>query len=300
MAEKKIKDLGGNLYKYGNGKQLLVRNTLYLEYKNLLMNAITITNTDFVDEVLIKDCLIENGCVGYDKITKQWSDVYGEGIDKKGNPTTLNFVFRNGASFSRQAYYDNNPEGAYLIKATPNMLPLGRVILDSCNKMANVDVAIEQNLGAVKTPFVAVCKNKDIQLSLENAIKDKESGKPVIIASDELGEALKGIDFNTEYIIDKLCEYQSHERDLLLNKLGIMSANTDKRERVQVGEVNATVGQCVDYIYLLIDTFNKQCESYGIDKRMQLNGALEELYTFNAGEENEENEENNTKEGDNE
>lgn len=295
MAGKKIKDLGGNLYKYGNGKQLLVRNTLYLEYKNLLMNAITITNTEFVDEVLIKDCLIENGCVGFDKITKQWCDVYGEGIDKKGNPTSLNFIFRNGKSFSRKAYYDNNPNGAYLIKATPNMLPLGRVILDTCDKISNADIAIAQNLDAVKTPFVAICKNKDIQLSLEKAIEDKQNGKPVIFASDELGEALKGVDFNTEYIVDKLCEYQSHERDLLLNKLGIMSANIDKRERVQVGEVNATVGQCVDYIYLLIDTFNKQCESYGIDKRMELNGALEDLYA-NV----DESEENIEKEGNNE
>ena len=94
-------------------------------------------------------------------------------------------------------------------------------------------------------------------------------------------------DFNTEFIVNDLVQYQTHERDLLLNKLGIMSANTDKRERVQVGEVNATVGQCVDYIYLMIDTFNRQCEDYGIDVKMSLNGALEDLYT-NEGNNDEE------------
>lgn len=280
MADKKIRDLGGNTCKYdGKSKRMLVRNTLYLEFKNLLMNAIEITNTDYNDEIVIKDCLIEDGCVGYDKITNKWCNVYGAGVDERGNPTALNFVFKNGVSFTRKAYYDDSSDGAYIINGTPDKLPVGLVILESCEKIANCDIAIKQNLDACKTPFVAVAKTKDIQLSLEHAIEDKEDGKPVIIVDDNLADALKGVSFETQYIVDKLTEYQSHERDLLLNKLGIMSANVDKRERVQVGEVNATLGQCIDYIYLMIDTFNKQCETYGIDKEMRLNGAIEELYT---------------------
>ena len=57
-----------------------------------------------------------------------------------------------------------------------------------------------------------------------------------------------------------------------------MSANIDKKERVQVGEVNATTGQCVDYIYMIIDTFNKYCNYYNLPFKMSLNGSLEELY----------------------
>ena len=79
-------------------------------------------------------------------------------------------------------------------------------------------------------------------------------------------------------MVDKFATYRDQERDRLLNKLGIMSANINKRERVQVGEVNATVGQCMDYIYLLIDTFNKQMETYGLPFEMVLNESLEELY----------------------
>ena len=75
------------------------------------------------------------------------------------------------------------------------------------------------------------------------------------------------------------------ERDKLLNKLGIMSANINKRERVQVGEVNATVGQCSDYIYMLVDCFNKQMDTYGLPFKMELNGSLEELYTGGPEEE---------------
>ena len=89
---------------------------------------------------------------------------------------------------------------------------------------------------------------------------------------------MKGVQTETPYMVDKFVTYRDQERDRLLNKLGIMSANINKRERVQVGEVNATVGQCMDYIYLLIDTFNKQMETYGLPFEMVLNESLEELY----------------------
>ena len=57
-----------------------------------------------------------------------------------------------------------------------------------------------------------------------------------------------------------------------------MTNSIEKRERVQSAEVNATIGQATDYIYLLIDTFTKQCETYGLDFEMVLNGSLEEIY----------------------
>ena len=57
-----------------------------------------------------------------------------------------------------------------------------------------------------------------------------------------------------------------------------MTANINKKERVQSAEVNATIGQATDYIYMLIDTFNKQMDAYALPFKMELNGALEEIY----------------------
>ena len=145
--------------------------------------------------------------------------------------------------------------------------------------MLECDISIRQNLKATRTPFVAVVKDKDTRLSLLSAIEQKEEGKPAVVTSTDIAEGLKGVVFDTPYIVDKVEQYRTIIRDRLLNKLGIMSANINKRERVQVGEVNATVGQCVDYIYLWIDTFNAQMKDYGLPYRMELNGALEELYT---------------------
>ena len=60
--------------------------------------------------------------------------------------------------------------------------------------------------------------------------------------------------------------------------MGILTANTDKRERVQSAEVNAKLGEASDYIYLLIDNFNRQATSYGLPFRAVYNGSMEEIY----------------------
>ena len=257
---------------------------LYVEYKNLLMNAVKIEGLKYDVETFVKNNLIECGAVGYDALTDKWANVYGAGLNELGNPAQLTFVFRNGKGFTRKAYYEANKIGAYKINALPIEYALGIMIKKTTNFMENCDVAINQNIDACKTPYIVVCEDEDLQLSIEHAIEQKETGKPVIVVSKNLGEALKSININVDYIADKILTLRDIERDKLLNKIGIMSANINKRERVQVGEVNATVGQCEDYIYMLIDTFNKQMETYGLPFKMKLNGSLEELYNDNVDE----------------
>ena len=242
------------------------------------MNAVSIEGVDYNVEVLIKDALIEGNQCGYDSITGKWAFVYGEGLNELGNPTNLTFVFRNGVSFARSAYYEPDTNGAYIIKALPSSMSLGTMIANATEFLATCDIAINQNINACKTPFIIVAKSPDLRLSVEHAIQQQQDGQPVIIVSEDLGEALKSVNTSVEYLADKLLTIRDAERDRLLNKLGIMSANINKRERVQVGEVNATVGQCEDYIYLMIDTFNKQMDTYGLPFKMRLNGSLESLY----------------------
>ena len=274
---KKIRDLYPA--RFGEaGKLRAEANDLYTEYKNLLMNAVTIDGVDYPVETFIKDACIECGCVGYDKLTGKFSLVYGEGLNELGNPTRYTFVYRNGKAYNREAYYDDAADGCYRIMALPDMFSMGKMIEHTTLFMANCNRAIAQNVDATKMPFIAIMKNKDLQLSLETALSQKQDGKPVIIVSEDLGDALKGVKVETEYVADRLLMLRDAERDRLLNRLGIMSANINKRERVQVGEVNATVGQCVDYIYLWIDTFNKQMQTYGLPFSMRLNASLEELY----------------------
>lgn len=270
MAKKKIRDLNPA---FSGGAS-----TRFLEYKNLLINAVSIKGLKFNEERFVKSCLIENGAVGFDRLTDKWANVYGEGINDLGNPETLTFVFPNRSTYQRRAYYEPDEMGAYMILALPNTFALSTMIRDTVEVEAMCDKAIRQNLKACQTPYIVVVKDEDTRLSVLQAIQQKEEGDPVVIVSADISEGLKGVQTETPYMVDKFVTYRDQERDRLLNKLGIMSANINKRERVQVGEVNATVGQCMDYIYLLIDTFNKQMETYGLPFEMVLNESLEELY----------------------
>lgn len=284
---KKVKDL--NPY----GTMPYGVNNRYDEYLNLLLNSVKITYKEGADlpytvETFVKRQLFENGKVGYSKIASQSDEetlgfyvAFGQGRNKIGNYQTLIFRSVNGqVEFTEPACYTNEEDGAYIINALPNKdgITIGDIIKETTDFMTTCDVAIRQNVEACKTPYIVVCKNKDLMLSFEQALQQKILGQACLVVSEDLGEGLKSVKIDVDYLADRFAEIRDFERDTLLNKLGIMTANINKKERVQSAEVNATIGQATDYIYLLIDTFNKQCDTYGLPFEMLLNGSLEEIY----------------------
>ena len=267
--------------KYGRFKKNAY--TRYDEYKNLLANEVSIVDKttgnpiNFADETFAKNALID-GCVGYDKLSKKFYYVYGEGIDEYGNPTELNLITANGKTIRRPASYDNNVDGAYILKAYPFGFSLSGLIEKATDFISECDTAIGQNLEACKTPYIVVCKNADLRKSFDTAIEKKSLGQAVIVVSEDIGDGLKAVNITTNYLVDKFVEARDHEENKLLNKLGILTANTAKKERVQSAEVNSTLNVSSDYIYLFIDTFNKQCDTYNLPFEMVFNGSMEELY----------------------
>ena len=279
MARRKIKDLNPVSICKANGVY-----SRFDEYFNLLMNAVKVVSAqgeeaiNYETETFLKRGLFENGAMGYDKLTKQWYYVYGQGLNKFGNPTSLIFVTANGKTFERKAYYENEEDGAYKVDALPINMSMSQLIKATTDFMTNCEVAMKQNLEACKTPYIVVCKDEKLRLSFETALQQKVLGQACIVVSEDLGDGLKAVDIGVTYLVDKFAEARDTERDTLLNKLGILTANTDKKERVQSAEVNASLGQASDYIYMLIDNFNKQCDSYGLPFKMTFNGSMEEIY----------------------
>ena len=279
MAKRKIKDLNPISICRANGVY-----SRFEEYFNLLMNAVKVVSAqgeasiNYEEETFLKRGLFENGSMGYDKITKKWYYVYGLGLNDDGDPTELCFVTANGKTFTRPAYYDNKDDGAYKVDALPINMSMSQMIKATTDFMINCEMAMKQNLEACKTPYIVVCKNENLRLSFETALQQKQTGQAVVVVSEELGDGLKAVDIGVTYLVDRFAEARDTERDTLLTKLGILTANIDKKERVQSAEVNATLGQASDYIYMLIDNFNKQCDSYGLPYKMLFNGSMEEIY----------------------
>ena len=282
MAKRKIKDLNPISICRTNGVY-----SRFEEYFNLLMNAVKVVSAqgeasiNYEEETFLKRGLFENGSMGYDKITKKWYYVYGLGLNDDGDPTELCFVTANGKTFIRPAYYDNKDDGAYKVDALPINMSMSQMIKATTDFMINCEMAMKQNLEACKTPYIVVCKNENLRLSFETAIQQKQTGQAVIVVNEDLGDGLKAIDIGVTYLVDRFAEARDTERDTLLTKLGILTANIDKKERVQSAEVNASLGQASDYIYMLIDNFNKQCDSYGLPYKMIFNGSMEEIYLNN-------------------
>lgn len=256
------------------------------EYLNILANAVNIKATDGETDLsapvqtFIKTRFFLENQIGYSRMLNKWFRIAMAGsLNDLGNYNKAMFMTMNGHSFQAELDYDPNPDGNYLITGLeiPGITYFG-LIARSCKFIANAECAKNQNLEASKFSKIITCRNDDLRLSIEQACQQVKNGEPVIVVSSELGEAMKGEDISSMFHVNEIMEAQDREENKLLTKLGTLSANTQKRERVQSAEVNAGIGMASDYIYMLIDHFNKQCETYGLPFEMEFNGSLEELY----------------------
>lgn len=267
------------------------------EFMNLLLNAVALKRTDgetvpYPQEQFFKKQLIFRNVVGYCRVGDVFTEVDGMDIDLYRFPEYIIMRTGNGRPLgTRKADYAPNLNGNYILFGLPFSMSLAELVFSAADEIAETDKAIRQNRRACQTPYFMICSDPETRLSLEHAIQQQQDGEPVVIVDEKIAGDIKGIATVTPFLVDKFLQYRDAVRDRLFNKLGIMSANINKKERVQVGEVNATVGQCLDYIYMLVDNLNRQFESYDLPYRMETNGSTEELYTdMDGGEESEEEE----------
>lgn len=282
----KLKDLGGN--KKGGGKTPPPYfKDDYEEFKALLFNAFTVDGLDYDAQTYLKNLIIENNRFGYMVDEGAIAQVTEEGkyIGRYGYRQFLVFTFPDGTTKRRLNIRSNLKSlptyGGYIINGLPAGVTYGEIIRRSVDIMKLCDEVIWQNLNAIKTAKIVTVKDPDTLLSVEQAVQQIQAGVPIIEVSSGLAEALKAVDVSTPYIADRIQEFKRQIRDELLIRIGTMSANITKRERVQATEVNATVGQCEDYIYTLIDNLNAQFKAFNLPFKARLNNSLEELY-YNA------------------
>lgn len=289
-SRKRIKDLAG-----GIEQQLTARDFFYVAFNEiytLLLNAVKISNVTYRQETFIKHALFEQGQVGYRRNPVLWANISGQDVDAYGFPVRATFTTANGTPFNVELSYDQAGTN-YIILANEQVYPLVTSIWTTCEVLAQLDVSIHQNAKAVRVPRLIAAPDgdeaEDLKLSLLYANSQIEEGVPVVKVNEMLGKSLQNIDLRVDLIADRILLVKTEIRNQLLTRIGVLTANSDKKERVQVGEVQAHVGECVDSIYTIIDSFNRQCKDYGIDSKMELNCVLEDLYTPQQQEQQQEN-----------
>ena len=113
------------------------------------------------------------------------------------------------------------------------------------HKLWEIDVAIQSNLSLQKFPIIATCEETQ-RLTIENLLKKVTGGEPVILGNKNLDlNSLNVLNMRVPFIADSLQEMKNNIFTECLSNFGINNANTTKKERLNVDEVNSN-NQCLD------------------------------------------------------
>ena len=149
-------------------------------------------------------------------------------------------------------------------------------------KLVEYDMAIEQNLQAIKTmSFAEVADNAQLQ-SLENLNNARKIGCTLVYVNRKslTGTELKVQSTGAQYLISSLRQDRKECMNETLSTIGINVANVDKKERVQDAEIRASQGFAMDCISTLVQTFNHDAEIGGLKIRLKANTTLYKEYAI--------------------
>ena len=240
-------------------------------FSMLFHNAVVVEN---LPEELPKRYLLRvlknKGAIAYDKITEVFLPFTKIGIDLYGLPKQYNLIGYNGITYLRDA------KDVVILRANDLEFPLELYIENKVQKLVDYDLAIEQNLEAIKTMSFAEVPDQNSLLSMVNLQTARKIGATVVYVNKKsmTGSELKVQQTGAQYLIDKLRQDRKECMNETLSAIGINVANVDKRERVQDAEIRASQGFALDCLSTLFETFNHDAEIGGLKIRLKPNTSL--------------------------
>lgn len=238
-----------------------------------------------IPERFVKRVLFERGEIAYfgnfadPETVNAFMCGGSRGVDIYGDPLSYLLTPVSGQSFMVDA--DNDMLA--IIRANATRYPLANAIRFAAERIADCEVAISANLvHCNSTDFIPVDDEKQVT-TLKTAMRRKQLGLPTVyVRKDDADALVKGqtaFTLASDFFADRIAMLRDQYKQELLAKIGTLSANKYKRERIQSSEVNAGVGEVIDNIYMLIDQFNADAALNGLPYTMELNAAVADLYT---------------------
>ena len=214
--------------------------------------------------------LKNRGAIAYDKETKLFLPFSREGIDVYGLPKRYILIGYNGYVLTR------NADEVIILRANDLEYSLEKYIESQVHKLVDYDMAIEQNLDAIKTMTIAEVGDQSQLLSIENLTNARKIGATLVVVNKKslTGIELKTSNTGAQYLVDKLRQDRKECMNETLSTIGINVANVDKKERVQDAEIRASQGFALDCISTLVETFNHDAEIGGLKIRLKANTSL--------------------------
>lgn len=250
------------------------RKTLLCNYidmwRALFHNSVTLSDNMDVPKRYLLKLLLENGAVAYDKELRLYLPFTAGGVDIYGLPEYYTLIGYNGFTVMRR------PDQVVILRANDVSYAIINFFEQQAEKIVNIDTAISQNLESIRTMSMLEVPDQSTLLTLANLNQARQIGATVAFVNKQLNlrDALKTIPTGAQLLLAELQEGRKEILNETLATIGISSANTDKRERVQSMEVNASQGYAKDMLNTLVDTFNYDAEYGGIPDRLTANTTL--------------------------
>ena len=234
----------------------------------LFNNSVEVVNGDDIPKRYLLKVLRNRGAIAYDKQQKIYLPFTEIGIDLYGLPTQYQLIAYNGVTLMR------SPNEVVILRANDLQYPMIEYFNQQAGKIVDIDMAIEQNIEAIKTMSIISVRDTAELLSLANYEYARRIGASVVYKEKGVENTVKVESTNAQYLVDKLLEARKEVINETLASIGIAVANTDKRERVQGLEVMASQGYAQDKLNTLVDTFNYDAEIGGLKIRLKANTTL--------------------------
>ena len=145
-------------------------------------------------------------------------------------------------------------------------------------KLANCDGAIATNLINSRVALLFVGSDNAEIASMKKGYDNFTKGDPAIFIKTKSTINKPDLFFNNvknTYIVDELQDSKDDIYNEFLTYIGIKNANTDKKERLNVDEVNVNNQCCQSHVYSWFYNVKKEIDHvnkmFGLDIKVRLN-----------------------------
>ena len=143
--------------------------------------------------------------------------------------------------------------------AQKNKKPLKAMVDWYIERIVQVEMVINTNLNLHKMPFLIPVE--DDQAKIEDAVARILNNELVLFVQGADPSVFKAVATGAPYIIDKLHEYKVGLENELKTYLGIDNQGAiEKREQLQLDEINAGNDEINDHAHSILDSMKEFCE----------------------------------------
>jgi hypothetical protein len=143
-----------------------------------------------------------------------------------------------------------------------------------------VERTLDTNVKAQKTPFIITGTDKEL-LTLKNIYNKIDNNEPAIYLDKSFDlKSIEVLNIKAPLATSELQDYKQTLMNEFLTKIGVNNANTDKKERLIMDEVNSNNEVITSYVDLMLTERLNGCklinEMFGLNISVKLKNEQEE------------------------